>query len=1116
MEMDSRRSIGVNKKPRLIEDSSFDHSLNGVVIDRGNRSFSSSIRPSPSSSGAGLPVGGIVPSRYNKINERERDIEKNDSIPVRAGGVGVQSSMQQPQQQQQQQKSQQQNQELVSQYKTALAELTFNSKPIITNLTIIAGENLHVAKWIAATICANILEVPAEQKLPSLYLLDSIVKNIGRDYIKYFATKLPEVFCKAYRQVDTAVHSGMRHLFGTWKGVFPPGCLQMIEKDLGFPPAINGSSSSTVASRSESQSQRPPQSIHVNPKYLEARQRLQQSSRAKEVNASSGVSVPLDDDDTERPDRSTTIGSKRPWTNLPIKEFKHPKREASSDSVHEKNSVGYEDNGYSSDTSRNSDLGYVRAAERVTEQDGRDKSWYPVTRNIQEATASQRTTFDTQREFTNYRTSKPGVPVPQLQQKGLNQSNAQSVSRIVNKNWKTSEEEEYMWDDMRSRDPRKRAWIGDDAEKMEIETRLPQLRGEIGIASRVQGDTFTDSLSLGSRGQSTFGQQTSSPWPLREPHLGDGSKLLSTTSRISGHSKGNPSLLGSFPTSIDSSLASTGLQTHTGLSVSSKPNIGLSINTISGGVLGQPRSQPLQAASPSGQSSMLLHPSSPSSSSLRQHQELHNSTEDDRHHLLQANRAHHTQSAQNSFPALSQNTSQPGLQNFKSFHSHAPQNIRNPSMQPSQRQHQSPFSLQPETSSPPPSQIQKPSVIGNPSKMGHSGLSHPSNSIADVPGLPNTSSVLATLMKSGILSNTSYSGGFPSTSLQDLGTLPVHSNNFPPLPSGRPPTQLATSSPVGTPASVSDPSATISLRTAAVPPLPPGPPPASFVSTSSQMSTAASNPFASLLSSLVAKGLITAEKESPVCTVPLVPSQLHDQIPPLTSISTLPVTSTTSSAILTTSSGNELPFPEPVAKSKPVNSQGTTVVPKDLIGTEFKADIIRQYHPSVINSLFEDLPHQCDLCGLRLKLRERLDRHLEWHALKKSEPSSSAVLRRWYASSGDWVLGRVMSLSDLTSTSSAMGLVEGVLKTEPVVPADETQCVCILCGEPFEDFYSYERDDWMFEGAVYIDFPTVGGEAGTVAEHIVEGPIVHKKCISPSSVYDLGLMKSVKQEQNDG
>jgi len=121
--IDRSRELPGLKKPRLSDDTSDrDPAANGVS----SRASSANQQVNPRA----------------RANERERE-EREDSI---RGPVSSSASYQQ-------------QQELIAQYKTALAELTFNSKPMITNLTIIAGENLHAAKGIAATICNNVLEV---------------------------------------------------------------------------------------------------------------------------------------------------------------------------------------------------------------------------------------------------------------------------------------------------------------------------------------------------------------------------------------------------------------------------------------------------------------------------------------------------------------------------------------------------------------------------------------------------------------------------------------------------------------------------------------------------------------------------------------------------------------------------------------------------------------------------------------------------------------------------------------------------------------------------------------------------------------------------------------------
>lgn len=125
-------------------------------------------------------------------------------------------------------------------YYETLQELTFNSKPLITKLTITAQENIAASKFITAAIIKRITKCVPSQKLCSLYLLDLVCKNVGLPYTVLFSLKLPQIFINTYTLVDDQARRKMVELFRTWKtakstsgsSLFAPEGLEKIEKFL--------------------------------------------------------------------------------------------------------------------------------------------------------------------------------------------------------------------------------------------------------------------------------------------------------------------------------------------------------------------------------------------------------------------------------------------------------------------------------------------------------------------------------------------------------------------------------------------------------------------------------------------------------------------------------------------------------------------------------------------------------------------------------------------------------------------------------------------------------------------------------------------------------------------
>lgn len=106
---------------------------------------------------------------------------------------------------------------ILEDYANSLNELTFNSRPIIDNLTTIAKENVEVAEGILNTIVKKIQKSIPEQKLFVLYLLDSICKTVGKPYNNLVGDDIFHLYSHVFQLVDDPVRQKLLNLFETWR-----------------------------------------------------------------------------------------------------------------------------------------------------------------------------------------------------------------------------------------------------------------------------------------------------------------------------------------------------------------------------------------------------------------------------------------------------------------------------------------------------------------------------------------------------------------------------------------------------------------------------------------------------------------------------------------------------------------------------------------------------------------------------------------------------------------------------------------------------------------------------------------------------------------------------------
>ncbi|CAH8850870.1 unnamed protein product [Trichobilharzia szidati] len=124
--------------------------------------------------------------------------------------------------------------DLLSAFKKDLESLKDNDKYRINALTIFARDHKDaagVAESIVELTLKHVQVIPAGLKLLGLYVIDSIVKNVGIPYRKLYTANIVDAFVHSFQSIrDEKGRLKLYNLRTTWKDIFPNS--RMYELDI--------------------------------------------------------------------------------------------------------------------------------------------------------------------------------------------------------------------------------------------------------------------------------------------------------------------------------------------------------------------------------------------------------------------------------------------------------------------------------------------------------------------------------------------------------------------------------------------------------------------------------------------------------------------------------------------------------------------------------------------------------------------------------------------------------------------------------------------------------------------------------------------------------------------